>query len=188
VAGARPTRWGAADPLVAEAAVGLFAGAEGIEISKTHLGRVLAAAGLSFQRRRTWKAPPDSADRPKPERIIALCKRPPQGTAVFSLDRMGPLSLRPMPGAGWAPRPARASARRLQPPLRHPLHLRRYDVHPDRLRIRMRPRRPGSDMLSFRPQTRLCYPRRLRLYWIQDNSPPTGAQTSAPSPTRTRSS
>ena len=30
-----------------------------IEISPAHLGRLLADAGLSFQRTRTWKASPD---------------------------------------------------------------------------------------------------------------------------------
>lgn len=30
----------------------------GIEISPAHLGRVLAEAGLSFQRRRSWKESP----------------------------------------------------------------------------------------------------------------------------------
>jgi DDE superfamily endonuclease len=33
----------------------------------------------------------------------------------------------------------------------------------------MRPRRRGSDVLAFMRQIRLCYPRRVKIYWIQDN-------------------
>jgi hypothetical protein len=83
---------------------------------------------------------------------------------------MGPVSLRPMPGAGWAPckRPERQRAdysRRAG--TRYVFGA--YDVHADRLRTRLRPRRRGPDMLAFMRQIRLCYPRRLKLYWIQDN-------------------
>ena len=59
VAGARPdtqgvplTRWSL--PRLAPHLAG-----EGIKISPAHLGRVLAEAGLSFQRTRSWKASPD---------------------------------------------------------------------------------------------------------------------------------
>ena len=44
-----------------------------------------------------------------------------------------------------------------------------YDVHADRLRVRLRPKRAGVDMLSFMRQIRLAYPARQRIYWIQDN-------------------
>ncbi|MGV1049925.1 MAG: transposase [Solirubrobacterales bacterium] len=33
----------------------------------------------------------------------------------------------------------------------------------------MRPRRRGQDLLAFMRQIRLCYPRRVTIYWIQDN-------------------
>jgi DDE superfamily endonuclease len=42
-------------------------------------------------------------------------------------------------------------------------------VHADRLRVRLRPRRRGSDVLAFMRQIRACYPARRRIYWIQDN-------------------
>jgi hypothetical protein len=130
---------------------------EGIEISPSHLGRLLAAAGLSFQRTRTWKASPDPDYKPKAARVIALCKRAPNDAAVVSFDQMGPVSLRPMPGAGWAPkgRPERQRAdysRRAG--TRYVFGA--YDVHADRLRTRMRPRRRGSDVLAFMRQIRLC--------------------------------
>jgi transposase len=147
-----------------------LAGHEGIEISPSQLGRLLADAGLSFQRTRTWKASPDPDYKPKAARVIALCKRAPKDAVVVSFDQMGPVSLRPMPGAGWAPkgRPERQRAdysRRAG--TRYVFGA--YDVHADRLRTRMRPRRRGSDVLAFMRQLRLCYSPRLTIYWIQDN-------------------
>jgi len=73
VAGARPdgqgaalTRWSLprlADHLAAHAVV---------QISPAHLGRILAEAGLSFQRTRTWKASPDPDYESKAARIFEL--------------------------------------------------------------------------------------------------------------------
>ena len=62
-----------------------------------HLGTILAAAGLSFQRTRTWKASPDPDYERKAARVISLCKRPPANSAVVSFDQMGPVS--PPPGS-----------------------------------------------------------------------------------------
>ncbi len=42
-------------------------------------------------------------------------------------------------------------------------------MHADYLRARLRPTRNGASTLAFIKQIRLAYPRRLRLYWIQDN-------------------
>lgn len=144
--------------------------AEGIEVSPAHLGRILAAAGLSFQRTRSWKASPDPDYEVKAERVIALCKRPPKHSVVISFDQMGPISLRPTHGSGWAPR---------RRPERHRATFNRrsgvrygfgaYDVGADRLRLRLRPRRRGRDVLAFMRQIRLCYPPRTTVYWIQDN-------------------
>jgi transposase len=171
IAGVRPdsigvplTRWS-----LRELAAHLGA-AEGIEVSPAHLGRILDEAGLSFQRTRSWKASPDPDYEAKAARVIALCKRPPPGSAVIAFDQMGPISLRPTHGQGWSPRGR---------PERHRATFNRgagvrygfgaYDVGADRLRMRLRPRRRGRDVLGFMRQIRLCYPRRVRLYWIQDN-------------------
>jgi hypothetical protein len=43
------------------------------------------------------------------------------------------------------------------------------DVDADRLRVRLRPRRAGTDVLNFLRQIRLAYPARRPIYWIQDN-------------------
>ncbi|MEP6893770.1 MAG: IS630 family transposase [Gaiellaceae bacterium] len=170
VAGARPdaqgiplTRWSL--PRLSAQLV-----REGIEVSPRHLGTLLAEAGLSFQRTRTWKASPDSEYERKAARILELCDAPPGDGSVVSFDQMGPISLRPSAGAGWAPkgRPERQRAdynRRFG--IRYVFGA--YDVHADRLRVRLRPRRAGADMLAFMRQIRLAYPARRRIYWIQDN-------------------
>jgi transposase len=139
-------------------------------VSFGHLGRLLAEAGLSFQRTRTWKASPDPDYAPKAARILALCAAPPPGGVVISFDQMGPVSLRPTPGAGWALR-GRPERQRADYHRRHGTRyvFAAYDVHADRLRVRLRPRRRGSDMLAFMTQIRACYPARQRIYWIQDN-------------------
>jgi len=94
VAGARPdthgvplTRW-SLDRLA------VWLGDQGIvEISPAHLARLLAAAGLSFQRTRSWKASPDPDYEAKAERVLALYAAPPSDGPVISFDQMGPISL-----------------------------------------------------------------------------------------------
>jgi hypothetical protein len=89
---------------------------------------------------------------------------------VISFDQMGPVGLRPTPGAGWARR-GRPERQRADYHRRHGTRyvFGAYDIHADRLRGRLRPRRRGRDMLAFMAQIRACYPARQRIYWIQDN-------------------
>jgi transposase len=172
VAGARPdsqgvalTRWSLprlADHLAEHGVV---------EISAAHLGRVLADAGLSFQRTRTWKASPDPDYELKAARILELkAGPPPDGAHVIAFDQMGPISLRPTSGAGWAPR-QRPERQRATYHKRHGTRyvFGAYDLHDDRLRVRLRPRRRGSDNLAFMAQIRAAIPARRLIYWIQDN-------------------
>ena len=83
---------------------------------------------------------------------------------------MGPVSLRPTAGRrlGAQGRPERQRADYNR---RHGTRyvFGAYDVHDDRLRVRLRPRRRGSDKLAFMTQIRARYPARRRIYWIQDN-------------------
>src|SRR5262245_7263043 len=170
VAGVRPDKQGVPLTRWSLPRLSLYLDEEGIEISPRHLGTVLAEAGLSFQRTRTWKASPDPEYAAKATRILELCEQPPPDGPVVSFDQMGPVSLRPAGGSGWAPigRPERQRAdynRRAG--TRYVFGA--YDVHADRLRVRLRPKRAGHDMLTFMRQIRLAYPSRQRIYWIQDN-------------------
>lgn len=170
VAGARPDTQGVALTRWSLPRLSAHLAAGGTSISPATLSRLLAAAGLSFQRTRSWKASPDPDYAAKAERVLALYERAPKGSVVISFDQMGPVSLKPIHGRGWAPRgrPER---------LRATYHRRSgvryvmgaYDVHRDYLRTRMRPRRTGAANLAFMRQIRLCYPRRQRIFWIQDN-------------------
>jgi transposase len=76
----------------------------------------------------------------------------------------------PTAGAGWAPR-KRPERQRATFNRRHGTRyvFGAFDVHADRLRVRLRPRRRGSDNLAFMRQIRASYPARKRIYWIQDN-------------------
>jgi transposase len=142
-----------------------------VQVSARYLGVLLADAGLSFQRTRTWKASPDPDYEPKAARVLALsAAAPPDDGVVISFDQMGPVSLRPIAGSGWTPR-KRPERQRADYNRRHGTRyvFGAYDVHADRLRVRLRPRRRGSDMLAFMRQIRACYPARRRIYWIQDN-------------------
>jgi transposase len=171
VAGARPdsqgvalTRWSL--PRLADH----LAQQDIVLISPAHLGRVLTEAGLSFQRTRTWKASPDPDYELKAARILELkAISPKDGGHVVAFDQMGPISLRPTAGSGWAvrKRPERQRA------TYHKRHGTRYvfgayDLHEDRLRVRLRPRRRGIDNLAFMTQIRVAIPSRRPIYWIQD--------------------
>lgn len=172
VAGARPDRQGVALTRWSLPRLADHLAAGGVvEISPAHLGRVLAQAGLSFQRTRTWKASPDSDYEPKAARILELKAAPPaDGGHVIAFDQMGPISLRPTAGAGWAFR-GRPERQRATYHRRHGTRyvFGAYDIHHDRLRVRLRPRRRGSDNLAFLAQIRAAIPARRRIYWIQDN-------------------
>ncbi len=170
VAGARPdsqgvplTRW-SLDRLSA------WLREQEVEISASHLGRLLADAGLSFQRTRSWKASPDPDYQARAARVLELYGAAPIDGPVISFDQMGPISLKPIHGAGWARR-GRPERLRATYNRRHGI---RYvfgalDVHRDRLYARMRPRRAGIDNLGFIRTIRLVYPARQKIYWIQDN-------------------
>jgi transposase len=170
VAGARPDTQGV--PLTRWSLPRLSAhlAEEGIvQVSPANLGRVLAEANLSVQRTRTWKASPDPDYEAKAARVLELTtpNPPPDGGAVIAFDQMGPVSLRPTAGHGWAPkrRPHRQRAdynRRAG--TRYVFGA--YDIHADRLRTRLRPRRRGSDNFAFMTQIRGCYPTRQPIYWI----------------------
>jgi hypothetical protein len=112
----------------------------GVLISPIHLWRLLAEAGLSFQRTRSWKASPDPGSEAKAAPVLELYAAAPIDGPVISFDQMGPISLQPIQGAGWTrckrPERLRATYNRK--------HGIRYifgalDVHRDRLYARCDP-------------------------------------------------
>lgn len=170
VAGARPDAAGVALTRWSLPRLAAHLTRAGIRVSTAHLGRLLAAAGLSFQRTRSWCASPDPDYPQKAARVLALYRSCPHDGVVISFDEMGPISLRPHHGAGWA---RRGRPGRLRSTYSRPHGVRYligvYDVHRDYLRARLQPTRNAATTLMAMTTTRLAYPRRRRIYWIQDN-------------------
>lgn len=170
IAGARPESVGVPFTRWSLAKLSEYLRGQGISVSPAHLGRLLARAGLSFQRSRSWKASPDPEYEAKAARVLALYRQRPPGGVVISFDEMGPVGLRPQPGRGWSragrPERQRATYTRRQG-IRYLVGA--LDVHADYLRARLRPGRNGASTLVFMRQIRLAYPLSIRIYWIQDN-------------------
>ena len=169
VAGARPDALGVPYTRWSLAKLSRYLRGQGIEVSPAHLGRILARNRISLQRTRSWKQSPDPDYAEKAARILALYREQPANGVVISFDEKGPESLCPKHGRGWAPR-GRPERHRATFTRRQGIRylVGALNVHADYLRIRPRPRRDGASTLTFMKQIRLAYPRRLRLYWIQD--------------------
>jgi transposase len=169
VAGARPDALGVPFTRWSLAKLSRYLAGQGIRVSPAHLARILARAGLAFQRTRSWKASPDPDYEQKAARILALYRERPANGVVISFDEKGPESLCPKHGRGWAtsgrPERHRATYNR-RSGIRYLVGA--LDVHADYLRGRLRPRRNGASTLCFMKQIRLAYPKQIRIYWIQD--------------------
>jgi len=170
IAGARPAACGAALSRWSLPRLARHLAQEGIRVSVAHLSRILAQAGLSFQRTRSWMASPDPDYEERAARVLSLYRACPAGGVVISFDEGGPYSLCPKHGRGWAQRgrPQRLRARYNR---RHGVRYlyAAYDVHADYLRARLRPAKNAREILTFMKTIRLAYPRARRIYWIQDN-------------------
>jgi transposase len=77
VAGARPDQQGVPLTRWSLPRLSVHLADQDVVVSARHLGALLAEAGLSFQRTRTWKASPDPDYEPKAARVLALCAKPP---------------------------------------------------------------------------------------------------------------
>jgi transposase len=169
VAGARPDALGVPYTRWSLSKLSRYLCGQRIEVSPAHLGRILARNGISLQRTRSWKQSPDPDYAAKAARILALYREKPTNGVVISFDEKGPESLCPRHGRGWArrgrPERHRATFNRRQG-IRYLVGA--LDIHADYLRIRPRPCRNGASTLEFMRQIRLAYPRKVRIYWIQD--------------------
>ncbi len=169
VAGARPDTLGVPYTRWSLAKLSRYLTGQGITVSPAQLGRILARNGISLQRTRSWKQSPDPDYAAKAARVLALYREQPKNGVLISFDEKGPESLCPRHGRGWAHR-GRPERHRATYTRRQGIRslVAALDVHADYLRIRARPRRNGNSTLTFLRQIRLAYPRRFRIYWIQD--------------------
>ncbi len=142
----------------------------GLSLSREALRELLAGAGLSHQRTRSWKWSPDPDFRAKAERVLSLYRTKPKNSVVVCFDEMGPIQLIPHQGSGWAPP---GWPERLRATYKRPHGVRylfgAYDVHADRLHGRLRARKNSGEVLAFYRQIRMRYDPRLRVYLIADN-------------------
>ena len=189
---------------------------QGVPLTRWSLPRLCCASRRRGDRRsrraisaRCWPRPGCRSSAPAPGRPAptpttrrrrlgsSSCASSRRATApVVSFDQMGPVSLRPTPGAGWAPQG--------QPERQRADYNRRagiryvfgaYDVHADRLRVRLRPQagrqrhaqlhapdprsptRPGGGSTGSRTTCRRTGSRRSA------SSPPATGSSSSPTPT-----
>jgi hypothetical protein len=146
------------------------------QISVEGLRQILRAAGVTWQRTRTWKASPDPDYEAKASRILRLYRAAEagrlarHGCVVVCLDECGPLSLRPWPGSAWAPsgRPWRTRATYHRP---HGVRylLANYDVGADRLAGHLIEHKDGPTVLAALERLRGRYPAQVAVFVVMDN-------------------
>ncbi len=71
-----------------------------ILIGREALRCLLARRGVTFQRTKTWKEPPDPEREAKLDRVEHVLER--FADRVFAFDEFGPLGIRPATGSSWA--------------------------------------------------------------------------------------
>jgi transposase len=139
-----------------------------VAIGRERLRQILHAAGISFQRTRTWKESTDPDRDAKLDRIEYVTSHYPD--RCFAFDQFGPLSIRPCHGACWAyrKRPARLRA------TYHRTHGIRYfhgcyGVSDDQLWGVLRERKGADHTLAALKSIRAARPGGYRLFVIMDN-------------------
>jgi transposase len=139
-----------------------------VVIGRERLRQILHAHGITFQRTRTWKESTDPDRDAKLDRIEEVTSRFPH--RCYAFDQFGPLSIRPVHGACWAPRsrPARL------PATYHRTHGIRYfhgcySVADDQLWGVMRERKGADHTLAALKSIRAAEPAGYRLFVILDN-------------------
>lgn len=139
-----------------------------VRIGRERARRLLAAHEITFQRTKTWKESPDPDREAKLARIEQVLEQHPDRT--FAFDEFGPLTIRPVPGAGWAPRGR---------PVRLPANYHRtagvryfhgcYSIGEDRLWGVVRRRKSAANTLAALRSIRAARPDREPIYVILDN-------------------
>jgi transposase len=139
-----------------------------VAVGRERLRQILHAAGISFQRTRTWKESTDPDRDVKLDRIEYVTSHFPG--RCFAFDQFGPLSIRPCHGSAWA---------RKNKPLRLPATYHRthgvryfhgcYSFGDDQLWGVMRQRKGADHTLAALKSIRAARPGGYRLFVILDN-------------------
>lgn len=139
-----------------------------VRVGRQRLSEILDEAGVTFQRTRTWKDTDDPDREAKLDRIEHVVGHFPDRT--FAFDEFGPLQIRPVAGAAWAPRgsPQRQRANY------HKHHGVRqfhgcYSVGDDQLWGVVRLRKSAANTLAALKSIRARRPDGEQIYVILDN-------------------
>lgn len=139
-----------------------------VEVSRERLRQILAEAGITFQRTKTWKESPDPHKEEKLRRIEEVMELHPYRT--FAFDEFGPLSLQPYGGQAWAeegkPQRVRANYRRLAGTR---IFYGCYSVSEDRIWGKVHPRKSRRNFLRALASIRATRPDEEPIYVICDN-------------------
>jgi hypothetical protein len=129
---------------------------------------LLARRGITFQRTKTWKEPPDPERDAKLDRIEHVLDRFPD--RVFAFDEFGPLGIRPTAGSCWAEQGR---------PKRHPATYHRthgvryfhgcYSIGDDILGGVNRRKKGAANTLAALKSIRAARPDGAPIYVILDN-------------------
>ncbi|ALG06405.1 transcriptional regulator [Kibdelosporangium phytohabitans] len=140
-----------------------------LRVSTETIRQILRAAGITWQRTKTWKASQDPDFAAKMARILALYDDPPADGRVVCVDEFGPLNLLPRPGHGWFPRghPARRRATYTRTAGVRQMFAA-LDLATGQLFYRFRDRKRWQEFLEFCKQLRRRFPSGW-LYLICDN-------------------
>ena len=139
-----------------------------VEIGRERLRQLLVDHEITFQRTKTWKESNDPDRDTKLDRIDDVLHNHPERT--FAFDEFGPLTIRPIGGACWAP----ASRPQRQPANYHKLHGVRqfhgcYSVGDDHLWGVVREKKGIENTLKALRSIREKRPDGEQIYVILDN-------------------
>src|SRR6266516_201907 len=139
-----------------------------VRVGRERLRQILHARGISFQRTRIWKESADPDRDAKLDRIEHVTSN--FADRCFAFDQFGPLSIRPVHGSSWAPRPARLRA------TYHRAHGIRYfhgcySLAGDQLWGVTRQRKGADHTLAALQPIRAARPGGYRLFVILGNLP-----------------
>ena len=139
-----------------------------VPVRRERLRQILAGNDVTFQRTKTWKETNDPERDAKLDRIEYVTNTFPD--RVFAFDEFGPLGIRPVGGAAWAPR----TKPQRQPANYHKLHGVRqfhacYSVGDDELWGVVRHRKSWQNTLAGLKTIRARRPDDKQIYVILDN-------------------